>query len=185
MFNPEEISKDLVLKVLFHTQWKMLNNLFFAPPPLLGPLSSQPHPAVQSPIRDGIEQLCKAANGELQHDADGYLAMEIMQITQDIAEMLYVSPMGDYQIPDAFWKTTLGQLIIHAQLWAQGDKLITMSEAAHILRGVADVTTLNYIASLVKTGKLTRYADPCEANPQRASRVSLRAVERLRDAQGS
>lgn len=61
------------------------------------------------------------------------------------------------------------------------DDLITMSEAAELLRGEATDTTLAYIGSLVLRGKLIRYEDKNEPNPQRNGRVSRKAVMELKD----
>jgi len=56
------------------------------------------------------------------------------------------------------------------------DDLITMSDAARLIRGDATDGMLAYVNSLVLRGKLKRYEDETEPNPQRKGRVSRSAV---------
>lgn len=179
MFDADKITVEVVSNLLHHMQWRYLGQLWFAPPDVIG-ASSQPHPAEQSPMREMIETLCRVVNEKPERD--DALTFEVMDMTQTIAETLYSAPLeNSYTIPDSFWSSDLGQLIMQAQLWARGDQLITLSEAARILRGSAETRDLVYINDLITRGKLTRYIDPGEPNPQHAGRVSLQQVHALRD----
>jgi hypothetical protein len=179
LFDVNKITVEIVSNLLYHLQWRYLGQLWFAPPDVLG-TSGQPHPAEQSPLREMIETLCRVVND--QPKRDDMLTFEVMGMTQSIMETLYASPLEpSYTIPDTFWTSELGQLVMQAQLWARGDELVTLTEAARVLRGSAETRDLVYVNDLIARGKLTRYLDPSESNPQRAGRVSRQQVEALRN----
>lgn len=178
MFDAEKITRDVIFRVMNHMEWKYLNQLWFVAPDVLS-ASAQPHPVEQSPLREIIHTLCRVVNE--QPERDDQTVFEVMDMTQSLAETLYSTPLDSaYIIPEHFWTTDLGKLIVIARLWAQGDELITLSEAAQILRGAAEDRDLVYINDQIKRGRLTRYTDPDEPNPQRAGRVSRQQVERLK-----
>lgn len=178
MFDANKITVEVVSQLLQHFQWRTGALLWFAVPDVVS-AANQPHPLEQSPVRDYVETLCRVVNE--QPPRDEVLVAEIYDITQALAEGLCSHAWGHgYEIPRAFWGTEIGQLIVRAQLWARGDELITLSEAARILRGSAEDRDLIYINSLLQSGKLTAYTDPAEPNPQRARRVSRADVEALK-----
>lgn len=184
MFDADQITKDTISAVIDHMTWKFHHQLMFAPQGIVEWLRGQPHPVKESPIKEQIETLCKVANGDIDRDtADKMFIGEVMEMTQSVVETLYSTPLEvAYMIPETFWATDLGQVVMQAQLWARGDKLITLSEAAEILRGDTQKRDLIWINDQLKRGNLTRYVDPDENNPTKAGRVSLAQVEALRDA---
>jgi len=178
MFDANKLSAAIISRVMNHMTWKYFNQLWFVAPDVLS-ASAQPHPVEQSPLSEIIHTLCRVVN--TQPERDDATVFEIMDMTQTLAETLYSTPLdGSYSIPDHFWTTETGQLIALAQLWAQGDELITLSEAAKILRGASGDRDLVYINEQIRRGRLTRYTDPDETNPQRAGRVSRLQVEGLK-----
>lgn len=74
-------------------------------------------------------------------------------------------------IDPEFWQSEIGQAILKVRLWLDNDELITLKEAAIILRGNAESRDLVWINDQIKKGKLTRYIDSDEPNPQRSGRV--------------
>lgn len=178
MFNADKIAAETISQVIHHMEWKYLHQLYFAPPNVMA-ASGQPHPLQQSPLREQIDTLCRLVNDKPAWDE--MLAGEVMEITQSIAETLFSNPLiSAYEIPQAFWSSDLGQLVLQAQLWARGDELIALKEAAEILRGSSEPRDLVWINDQIGKGKLTRYVDPGEANPQHAGRVSRAQVEGLK-----
>jgi len=178
MFNPDEITAEVVSKMLYHFQLHTGAMLFLSAPNIAH--IAPAHPLEQSPIRNYIATLCKIVND--QPERSEALASAVMGITQKITESLCKHAWAqDYDVPAAFWKTQIGALILAAQLWAQGDALITLSEAARILRGSAEDRDLRYVNRIIKERNLTVSIDPTEPNPQRARRVRRSEVEALRD----
>lgn len=174
MFDANKITAELVSQLMHHFQWHTGALLWFVAPTV----TNQPHPLEQSPVREYVETLCRVVN--TQPERDEGLEYEVLDITQTLAEGLCSLPWANgYEIPAEFWATDIGQLIIHAQLWARGDTLITLSEAARILRGASNDRDLVYVNALIERGQLTAYTDPTEPNPQRARRVSRADVEAL------
>lgn len=57
------------------------------------------------------------------------------------------------------------------EYWLHADDLITISQAAHILRGDAQKRDLMAVHGLTQRGKLRVFFDPHEPNPTRARRV--------------
>lgn len=175
MFDATKIVQDITSRVMHHMTWQFMHQLYFMPP--------QMPPIEQSPLGEQIRQLCQVANGEIDRaTADPMFVGETAEMVQSLMETLFSTPLiNAYLIPESFWGTELGQVVQAVQLWLADDELITLSEAARILRGQAETRNLVYVRSLIDKGELTRYADPGEPNPQRAGRVRRSEVERLKD----
>lgn len=129
-----------------------------------------------------LAMIRQAGTGEFSQHDDAELRDEVTQAIQQVLEFLFSGDGYKYKVPSGFWKGTLGMMIAAARLWANGDELMTHRDAAVLLRGQADQADLVHITRLVRDGKLTRYVDPDEPNPQRAGRVSRREVEALKGA---
>jgi hypothetical protein len=99
----------------------------------------------------------------------------------DVLHALHVNAWNAEHIDESFWQSEIGQVIERCQFWLAEDDLITHTEAAQMLRGSTSQADIMYVQRLIKRGKLTRYTDPNEPNPQRAGRVSRQEVEGLRD----
>jgi len=172
MYNAEQLINQVINRVTDHLRWKFLNALYFAHPEL--PI--EPHPLQQSPLHEIITTLVKVANGKTEGQNPG----EVMEMCQDIAETLYSVPLENaYTIPPHFWETDMGQVILRAQIWASGDELITISDAAELVHGENTQNNRMKIQRAIKRGDLTAYVDKAEPNPQRSTRVSKREVESL------
>jgi len=131
-------------------------------------------PPDQSPLRGQLELLVAVANGDHSHNPH-----IVAETVQAVTETLFTSAMT-YDVPSAFWRTDLGQVIAHCQVWLRGDDLISVTEAARILRGSAETADLMYVSRLIERDVLTAYYDPFETNPTQRRRVSRAEVDALR-----
>src|SRR5690606_15945684 len=122
-----------------------------------------PIPALpdDSPILRRVDLLCDAANGDLGECRDDAVDESVSLALDDVWAALTSSAL-DYppDLDDAFWAGAWGQLFTRVQLWLECDELITLSEAARLLRGEASDTALRHVNDLIARRKLTRYADP-------------------------
>jgi len=116
--------------------------------------------------------MAKAGAGLLPKSDD--LRYEVREICQGLAEWLFAVPGAyTYQIPDFWAETDMGRLWWAAQIWVEGDELITQAEAAE-LAGV----TVQAISARVSRGTLRSFTDPTEPNPQRQKRVRKSDIPR-------
>jgi len=123
------------------------------------------------------DQLCDIARaaGEVI-EQNGQNESILQESIQDLMERLFAPPgLGPaYDIPGLFWETDFGRMVARALLWIQHDELVTVSEAAK-LRGVS----LQAISNAVAAGRLRRFVNPDEPNPQRRTLVSKHDVESM------
>lgn len=178
MFDLDKIAIETITEIEHHLQWKFLQELYF------GGAEVQPHiptmPVEQSPIREQIALLVRCANGWMREDAR---RSEVAETIQSLCETLFSNALfGSYEIPSQFWQTDLGKAIQHCQTWLHGEDLITLSEAAQIIRGGAGEADLISINGYIKRGTLRTFIDPDEPNPQRATRVLRGEAEAIRNA---
>lgn len=120
-----------------------------------------------------LRDIAAAAEGLLPDERKG----EAYEACQQLAEWMWARPgmPSAYTIPWQEWAATpVGNLVLRAMLWLEGDELITMSEAAKLSR-----RRLQTISDMVARGTLTGYRDPDEPNPTKATRVRRSDVERL------
>lgn len=122
-------------------------------------------------IADSIAEMSRAAAG----DVTGLDPGDVNQGIQDLVEKLFSIPGAySYTIPQEFWHSPFGGMVMAALIWSQGDELITLSQAAEISgRSIGD------LSNMIRRKRLTAYADPSEVNPQRQMRVSRCEIERL------
>ena len=148
-----------------------------------------------------IKQLLKAHQREIQRwlDADISAQVDLLNraardelIQEDymdsvtdahdnIMTILHGNAWNGDAVDPEFWETDMGRTMLAVRLWIDCDELITLREAAQILRGSAEDRDLVYVNDQIKRGRLERYTNPNEPNPQRAGRVSRNEVEYLRD----
>jgi hypothetical protein len=124
------------------------------------------------PFGDSLRQIAAAAEGLLPDDLRG----ETHDAVQTLCEWMFARPgMGaEYGIPASWWATPVGSLAIRALVWAEGDRLISMTEAAEI-----SGRSLSSLSQLISRGKLNSYPDPGEPNPTRARRVLESEIREL------
>jgi hypothetical protein len=58
--------------------------------------------------------------------------------------------------------------VLHARVWAEQDRLISLSEAAE-----ESGMSLSVLSQRISRGQITGYRNPHEKNPQRARRILL------------
>lgn len=121
----------------------------------------------QSGLAISLHDMARAALG--LRERDDVAVSETADICQQLAEWLFAAPgQGySYEIPSSFADSPIGALWWKAQLWCQGDELITQQEASDIL-GIG----LSGLNGLINRGRLRVYIDP--TSPQRHGRRLLR-----------
>lgn len=122
-------------------------------------------------VAESISQIAKIAAGQ----TDGVDRADAYQGIQDLVEKLFSIPgESSYTIPQEFWDSSFGSIVLLALLWCQGDELITVSEAV-LLSG----KSMSYFSQLITKRKIRAYNDPSEPNPQRRRRLIKREIESL------
>jgi len=123
-------------------------------------------------IAESIADMVRVASG----DTKGLDRAEIYEHVQGLVEKLFGIPgESSYDIPDKFWKSDFGSIVMAAFVWSQGDKLITISEAADL-----SGKSVKSISQYVARGKLQSYPDMSEPNPQKRVRVLKSEAKALR-----
>lgn len=111
---------------------------------------------------------------------EGLRRDEVYDAVQGLLERLFSIPaMASYTIPREFWMTEIGWLVLRALVWAQGDELITISQAVDITGKRHD-----WFTHAVQRGRLTAYPDPTEPNPTHRTRLMRSEVESLKKRDG-
>jgi uncharacterized protein YegJ (DUF2314 family) len=92
----------------------------------------------------------------------------------------------DGSVPEQFWLTDVGYVVAKALLWVMSDRLITVRQAAAIMfrddlaSGKIDEHYAGILISrLMDAGRLKRYADYTENNPNKRGRVDRMQLEQL------
>lgn len=133
-------------------------------------------------IASQVDLLNAVASGNHDSDRDNDNLHEAVDEAHDlIMAMLFGHAWNGDIVDPHFWDTDIGRVMLNVRLWLDDDELITFSEAALILRGSSDTRDLVYINDQIKRGKLDRYTDLNEPNPQKAGRVSKQQVERVKN----
>ena len=124
-------------------------------------------------IAEGISQMSLVAAGDTTH----LDRTEVYEHVQDLLEHLFSIPAGEtpYIIPAEFWQSDLGAIVMAALVWSQGDRLITISDAAEI-----SGKSVKSISQFVARGKLRSYPDMSEPNPRKRTRVLRSDIIALR-----
>lgn len=151
----------------------------------------------QAPLYRDIQLLVRVANGDIERDqACEDLLDEILAAVQQVRDDLRRSPSGAglFLLTDDFSQTPLGQMLQRAEFWLANPDLITLSEAAALYTGKADLNGLKVIQRLIAKREQGKYDqkgspeglevlfDPFEPNPQHHKRVRKSEVTRLKDA---
>jgi hypothetical protein len=101
----------------------------------------------------------------------------VHEACQQVAEWMWARPgcPSVYHIPEEWWITPIGNLVLRGLLWSEGDELITVSQAAE-MAGL----TVSAVSQWIVRGKVTAYRDLSEPNTQRQTRVKRSDVEKMR-----
>jgi hypothetical protein len=163
MFDATKMTVAFVGGLIAHINPLMMH-LYYMPPDLDPAI-----PLLDSPLKRDVELLVKVVNGKSQREIDVREALLAVSLVYGV-------------IPPHLRTAEMKSLIDHAAVWLHRDELITLSEAAMLLRGSSEKRDLKWINDQLRLGKLTRYDDPDEPNPTKAGRVRRSEVEGLRDA---
>lgn len=117
--------------------------------------------------RAGLGLIQLSSDPEVAKEQRGYVA----QICQDLAEWLFATPIAGsytYTIPESWYDTEMGSMWGAAYIWAAGDDLITIREAADLLG-----LTTQAIGMRIDRGIMRGWVDP-SAPPQQGRRLVSR-----------
>lgn len=167
MFDPQTVTAEVVSLLTTHIHSLHMRLLWGSDPTADPPYSMQLWQARESsPLREDITVLCRVANGDLDRaSADDQRLMEIADTVQGIVEITAAPPvLTSYTIDDAYFATSIGELIAHVILWQRGDDLITATEVAtilypHAMTGdrAAQQAALARVRRAGENGSLVRY----------------------------
>lgn len=128
-----------------------------------------------------LRQIAAAAEGHLPDE----MRDEVHEACQQVCEWMWARPgmPAQYTIPWQEWAATpMGSLVLRALLWAEGDELITMTQASELSgRSLADLSDLvrREAGRPEEKCRLHAYRDPMEPNPTKALRLRRSEVLRL------
>lgn len=123
-------------------------------------------------IAESISQMSLVAAGDTKHLDRG----EVFDHVDGLLEHLFSVPGEEsYNVPHEFWQSDFGAIVMAAHVWSQGDRLITISEAAEV-----SGKSVKSISQFVARGKLKSYPDMSEPNPRRRMRVLKSEIKALR-----
>jgi hypothetical protein len=149
----------------------------------------------QAPLYRDIQLLVRIANGDIERDqASEDILDEILAAIQQVRDDLQRPPSGAWLFTQTseFLQTPLGQMLQQAEFWLASPDLITLSEAASLYTGQANLNGLKIIQRLIAKREQGKYdqkgrqtglqviIDPFEQNPQHNKRVRRSEVERLK-----
>lgn len=116
-----------------------------------------------SEVGQRLMRIAEAAEGQIAWSAES--AAAILQDCAQFETWLNEAPIV-HRTPEEFWQTPIGYMVLQARLWAENDRLITLSDAA-ILSGLS----LSNLSQRITRGQVMGFTDPREANPRRARRI--------------
>lgn len=136
MFDPQEITEWTIAQISWHMQSLHMRLFWDSEPAAEPPYSIQLWQARQSsPLREEIALLCRAANGAIDRQAASAETLgEIAETVQSIVEATAAPTiLNAYTIEDAYWSTSIGELIAVVLAWQRGDDLISYMDAGRLL----------------------------------------------------
>lgn len=139
------------------------------------PLDEMPHDDddyLSLMVAESIAEMAAVAAGQ----TESLDRMEVYEGVQGLVEKLFGIPgQASYHIPQEFWESEFGGIVLAAFIWSQGDELITLTQAAEI-----SGKSVSALSQLVDRKKLRAYPDMAEPNPQRRNRLLRSEVESLK-----
>ena len=160
MFDTQQITQEAIGN-LQARYFELGRQLYFT-----GSLDDPVAPYHDSPLGQRIALLVDVANGNSRDEHLVYEALLAVSTTMECVR----------------GRTQLDEVIQHVQLWLHRDELITLSEAAMLLRGSTENRDRVYVRDLIDRGDLAEYTDPNEPNPMRNKRVSRSQVAALAES---
>ncbi len=118
-----------------------------------------------SEIGQRLVHIAAAAEGALEWDET--TAHGIVEDCHAFEAWLNQTPIT-HKTPEEFWATPVGYMVLRALVWAERDRLISLSEAAE-----ESGMSLSVLSQRISRGQIMGYRDPYEKNPQRARRIRL------------
>ena len=126
-----------------------------------------------SEIGQRLVRIAAAADGELEWSAE--TARGIGEDCRQFEIWLNQAPLTQ-KTPEEFWSTPVGYRVLRARVWAEQDRLISLSEAAE-----QSGMSLSVLSQRISRGQIVGYRCPSEKNPQRARRIRQSDLNLLLD----
>jgi|GEM_PF-2789281 len=127
----------------------------------------------QSEIGQRLVRIAAAAEGQVEWTPEA--ARGVLEDCRAFETWLNQAPISP-RTPEHFWVTPVGYRLLCARVWAERDRLISLSEAAG-----ASGMSLSVLSQRISRGQIAGYRDPQEKNPQRARRIRLSDLRMLLD----
>jgi hypothetical protein len=118
-----------------------------------------------SEIGQRLVRIAEASEGHLAWSAE--TGHGIVEDCRAFETWLNQTPIT-HKTPEEFWATPVGYMVLCALVWAEQDKLISLSEAAE-----ESGMSLSVLSQRISRGQIVGYRSPNEKNPQRARRIRL------------
>ncbi len=118
-----------------------------------------------------LVQIALASQGAIRWSKAA--AQAVVQDCDLFEAWLNQSPIT-HKTPEEFWNTPVGYMVLRARLWAEKDKLISVTEAADI-----SGLSISTLSQRISRGTLMGYNDPFEHNPRRSRRIRLSTIHQL------
>lgn len=165
----EETCKQFLQAFWHDRTWQVEQSVLGVQIPLV-----MPETLYQSALADNLADIARAATGDMPYNEDR--AGEIYEGIQQLMEWLFAAPglTSTYTIPSSFWETPLGQMVGRAFVWVRQDELITISEAASILK-----VTGQAITNKIKSGDIRGYVNLAAPERQGRTMVARSEIEAL------
>lgn len=139
---------------------------------------SIPDDVLQTTMGQQVMLIAQAADGT---DVSDLSRTEVYDCIQGLLERLFSIPNeAEYDVPQRFWESQFGAMVMLAFVWASGEKLISIQEAV-------DMTGKPHywFGRQIDNGKLTSYPDMSEPNPRRRNRLLLSEVRKIKKAKAT
>ena len=157
-------SAETEIKQLLESWWSAINRQLAAATGaavLIGPAPLDM--LYTSEIGQRMQHIAAAADDQLEWSEE--TARAICEDCRAFEAWLNQTPIT-HTTPEEFWATPMGYRVLRALVWAERDRLISLSEAAK-----QSGMSLSVLSQRISRGQIMSYRAPAEKNPQRARRI--------------
>jgi hypothetical protein len=172
----KELIEKFLIEYLDRRKWQIENNFLIMLD--VGSVANVLKNIHSTPFYHQLEEIARAAAGELDDDPEGITRGVVYEGIQDLIEQLFAPPGLAYSYPPppkSFWASPFGGMVGRAWAWCRQDELITQAEAGRLLG-----KSTQAVNNDIRSGRLTGYHNP-DAVYERQGRtlVSREEVEAM------
>ena len=124
-------------------------------------------------IAEAVEAIGMSEKRQEAYPWSDELAGQILADCEAVETWLNPGPVI-HKVPEAFWASPVGFMILRARVWAEQDQLITLSAAAK-----TSGMSLSVLSQRMARGQIPGYRDPSIKNPKHGRRVRLSDLQAL------